>query len=122
VLPNQKTEQISKKIDYLGSTALIVGLVPMLLAFTWGGNKYAWSSIEIIGMFILSVVCLTAFYFIEKRADDPIVPLSIFKKADFNIAFVEIFLISAIVIGVLAFVPMYLQAVVGKTASQAGHY
>ena len=44
------------RIDYIGSTLLVAAAVPLLLGLSWGGNTYAWTSPEIIGMFAFSLV------------------------------------------------------------------
>lgn len=119
-LPNEKPEQTSKKVDIWGAITFTVGLAPMLLVLTWGGNKYDRGSPQILTMLGSSVVLLILFAFIEKHASDPIIPLSLFKKSDFNISSIEMFLINAIVLAIMAFLPMFLQVVVGQTASHTG--
>ncbi len=42
VMPNFKAEGQRKPIDYPGTIAIILALVPMLLAFAWAGNTYSW--------------------------------------------------------------------------------
>lgn len=46
--PNIKNRTQRKRIDFAGAALLIVALVPMLLAFTWGGKTYAWNSVQIM--------------------------------------------------------------------------
>lgn len=120
VLPAFKDEADHKKIDYLGALTLIVALVPLLLAFTWAGNKYTWDTIQIIGMLVFSAVMLIVFGFIETKAVDPIVPMTLFKKSIFNFSAIELFLISAVMIGAAIFIPLFVQGVVGTSASQSG--
>lgn len=119
-LPSYKPDQERKKIDFLGAGALIIALVPLLLAFTWGGTDYDWNSIQIIGMFVFSIAMIAAFLFFETKAEDPIIPLSLFHRSVFNYSAVETFLMAAIMMGVSIFVPLFVQGVVGKSASQSG--
>ena len=120
VLPAHKAVQERKRIDYLGAVTLVIGLIPMLLAFTWGGKDYAWNSAVIICMFAFSLVMLTAFVFIERKAADPIIPMSLFQNSIFNLSAIEIFLISGIMMGAIAFLPLFIQGVIGSSASKSG--
>lgn len=81
-----------KKIDYLGSLFLVLTIIPLLLAFTWAGNEYAWSSIQIVTLFSFSVLSLVAFLFTEKRAGKPRSSLvSVSKRCFLSIQFHWIF-------------------------------
>lgn len=119
-LPSHQTNHEVKKIDYLGALTLITCLVPMLLSFTWGGNRYNWSSGQILGMFSVSIVMLLLFIFIEKKAVEPIIPLSLFKDAIFNVSCIEMFLINGILMGASIFLPLFVQSVIGTSASKSG--
>lgn len=35
---------------------LVLGIVPMLLAFTWAGSTYAWTSPQVLGLLLLAAV------------------------------------------------------------------
>lgn len=119
VLPSHKAEE-RKKVDYFGAVALIIALVPMLLAFTWAGKDYAWNSVQIIGMLIFSVVMLIVFAVIEMKAEDPIIPMTLFKNSVFNFSAIEMFLISAVMMGAAIFIPLFVQEVTGSSASKSG--
>jgi EmrB/QacA subfamily drug resistance transporter len=109
-----------KPIDYPGMVTLIGTLAPALLVITWGGNTYAWASAEIVGLIALSVVSLVAFLMIEKRASDPILPLYIFKEPIVSLASAGLFIMSLGMFGVISFLPLFLQAVIGMSASNSG--
>lgn len=109
-----------KRIDYLGAAALIMALIPLLLGFTWGGNKYDWNSVQIISMFVFSLIMLLIFLLIERKAADPIIPLSLFKSSIFNFSAIEMFLVNSIIMGASIFIPLFVQGVVGKSASKSG--
>jgi MFS family permease len=71
-------------------------------------------------MFVFSIAMLIAFLFIETKVDDPIIPLSLFHSSIFNYSAIEIFLMAAIMMGASIFIPLFVQGVVGKSASQSG--
>ncbi len=109
-----------KPIDYPGMVTLIGTLAPALLVITWGGSTYAWASAEIVGLGALAVVSLAAFLMIEKRSSDPILPLYIFKEPIVSLASAGLFIMSLGMFGVISFLPLFLQAVIGMSASNSG--
>lgn len=120
VLPSHQEIQERKKIDYLGAVSLTIALIPMLLAFTWGGKNYDWNSIQILSMLVFSLLMLIVFAIIETKATDPIIPLSLFKSSVFNFSALEMFLLSAVMIGSVIFIPLYVQSIIGSSASKSG--
>lgn len=108
------------KIDLPGIFTMIVGVVSLLLALTFGGKDYAWGSWQIIGLFILAAVAITAFIVIESRVAEPILPVSLFKNRTFTVLNGIGFLMSVGMFGAIMFVPLYMQGVVGVSASQSG--
>ncbi|MBI0584134.1 MAG: MFS transporter [Methanomassiliicoccus sp.] len=110
----------SLPIDFLGMTALAGALVPALLVVTWGGSTYDWTSAIIMGMTVLSVLSLTAFILIERRAADPILPLRLFREPIFTLGCGGLFVIALGMFGVITYLPLFLQAVVGMSASNSG--
>ncbi len=117
--PNQ-VSNTSKRIDYPGMVTLATALTPALLVMTLGGSNYAWESIEVIGMTMLSIASLIAFVLIERRAEDPILPLHLFKEPIFTLGSAGLLIMSMGLFGVIAFLPMFLQAVIGMSATSSG--
>lgn len=117
--PNQ-VKDTTKHIDYPGMVTLASTLVPALLVMTWGGNTYAWVGSEIIGLTTLSIVSLFAFMMIERRAEDPILPLHLFKEPIFTLGSVGLLIISMGLFGVISYLPLFLQSVIGMSASNSG--
>jgi EmrB/QacA subfamily drug resistance transporter len=108
------------KIDYLGSAALVLWSVPLLLAVSFGGNELAWDSWQIIALFAFAAVMLAAFIVIELRAAEPIISPRLFKSSIFTISTVTTFLLSAGMFGAIAFLPYFVQDVLGETATNSG--
>ncbi len=109
-----------RSIDYSGAVTLVLGLVPFLLALVWGGNQYAWNSIQEISLFILSVVFISAFIFIEGKAKEPILPLSLFRNNIFLISVIIIFLTGLGMFGTILYIPLFAQNVIGVSATNSG--
>ncbi|MEH7301476.1 MFS transporter, partial [Neobacillus drentensis] len=79
-----KHENVGKKdkvsIDYLGIVTLIPAIVLLLLGLTFGGDKFEWLSTKSYLIFGGSIVLFILFGFIEKKAEEPILDLSLFKN------------------------------------------
>jgi EmrB/QacA subfamily drug resistance transporter len=118
--PNIRPEARARHIDFLGAGLLLLGVVPLLLALSWGGNSYAWDSPIIIGLFIFSAVMLVIFGLAESRALEPIIPLNLFKNSIVSWSIVAMMLMSAGMFGTILFIPLYIQGVIGTNATQSG--
>jgi EmrB/QacA subfamily drug resistance transporter len=119
-LPRFEGTSGTKAIDYRGAAVLTVALVPLILAFSWAGTTYGWTSPPITGMFCFSAVMLVLFYRIEKKVPDPIMPLSIYKNPVLNVSLVVSFLAGAVMFCGLIYIPLFVQGVVGTSATDSG--
>ncbi len=107
-------------IDYLGVVTLVAGTVPLLLAFSWAGTQYAWGSWQIISLFSFSVVMLIIFFLVEMRATEPIISPQLFKNSIFTVSTIAMFLVSAGMFGAILYLPLFVQGVLGNTATDSG--
>ena len=107
-------------IDYLGVVTLIAGTVPLLLAFSWAGTQYDWGSWQIISLFAFSIVMLVIFFLVETRAVEPIISPQLFKNSIFTVSTAAMFLVSAGMFGAILYLPLFVQGVLGNTATDSG--
>ena len=107
-------------VDYLGIVTLVGAMAPALLTLTWGGTTYAWTSPEILGMIALSAVMLVAFVAVERRAADPLLPFRLFREPILTLGSAGLFIMSLGMFGVVGFLPLFLQAVMGMSATNSG--
>ncbi len=107
-------------IDYLGAFTLVAGTIPLLLAFSWAGTQYAWGSWQIISLFTFSVVMLIIFVLIEMRAVEPIISPRLFKNSIFVVSVIATFLVSAAMFGAILYLPLFVQGVLGDSATNSG--
>ena len=119
VLP-KAVRRIQHKIDYIGAATLVAGAVPLLLAFSWAGTQYAWDSWQIIGLFAFAAVMLVLFFWIETRAAEPIISPRLFKNSIFLVSTIAMFLVSAGMFGAILFLPLFIQGVIGDSATNSG--
>lgn len=118
VRPNTENE----KIDYYGAALLALTTVPLMLALSWGGTQYPWLSPEIIGMIAFSLVAGAAFFIIEVRTPQPILPLRYFTDRVISISLAATFLTGFGMFGAIVFVPLYFQGVLGLSATTSGSF
>lgn len=109
-----------RSIDYLGAALLVAGIVPMLLGFTWAGSTYPWLSSPIVGLFGFSAVMLLAFIWVEQRATEPILPLSLFRNDIVAVSSISAFLAGVGMFGTLLFIALFVQGVLGQSATRSG--
>lgn len=107
-------------VDYMGAAALIGALSPTLLALLWGGVEYDWSSPVIIGLFVAGASLTAVFLWAENRAAEPIIPLELFGGRVFAVSMVAVFLSGAAMFSLTAYLPLFMQAVVGLSATNSG--
>jgi EmrB/QacA subfamily drug resistance transporter len=120
--PNFRPDNLKHNIDYPGLVILILTVVPIMLALSWGGVEYPWSSLQIIGMFVFSAVALILFIFAEKRSKEPILPLSLFRNRIVAISELVIFFTAFGMFGGIIFIPLFFQGVLGATATTSGSF
>jgi hypothetical protein len=91
-----------------------------LLALTLGGTRYPWDSPLIVGLFAGSAAALAIFIWVERRATQPILPLHLFAIPTFRTAALGSFVMSMAFLGVVMFMPLFMQVVQGVSATQSG--
>jgi EmrB/QacA subfamily drug resistance transporter len=114
------TPTIRHRIDYLGAGLLAGGVSALILVTTWGGSEYAWGSATIIGLAAVGIALLVLFVWRETRAEEPILPLSLFRSSVFSIANSMGFTIGMTLFGAIIFIPLYLQLVYGASPTSSG--
>lgn len=106
-------------IDWWGSSALVLGLVPLLLALNWGGSEYGWTSPIILGLVALSLGALAVFVFLERRAAEPIIDIALFADRSFRASTLTLLFSGSGMFGSIMFVPLYLQFARGASAASS---
>ncbi|HVW80169.1 MAG TPA: MDR family MFS transporter [Mycobacteriales bacterium] len=112
--------KVEHKIDYLGAAVLSVAVTALILMLTWGGVNYAWGSATIIGLGVGALVLFAIFVRIEQRAEEPIVPLSLFRNSVFRTSFITGGTVGFSMFGALTFLPLFLQVVHGASPTASG--
>ena len=116
-LPHEPRKAV---IDTWGIVTMSLGVTAVLLAVSWGGTSYPWSSPVIIGLFVAGTLLLTAFVYVELRVAEPVVPLRLFRTSIFTFANLGAFGMSMVMFGSIIYVPIYAQGVLAVNASTSG--
>ncbi len=107
-------------IDVAGTLLLLTGTVALLVALLEGGILWAWLSVPSIGLVVGSVVLLTAFVLVERRAPEPVLPLWVFGHRVVGATMLVGLVVGVLLLGLTSYVPLYAQGVLGSGAVVAG--
>jgi EmrB/QacA subfamily drug resistance transporter len=118
-LPFVRSGARLRDIDWVGTGLLFAALTPLLVALSMT-RDHAWVSAQILGLFIASGVALVAFYFVERKAEHPVVPFQLFKLNVFAVPAVISFFSGVGMFGAVIFVPLLYQGVLGTSATNSG--
>jgi len=116
-VPHTKVRQ---RIDFWGAGALTLGLVPLLIVAEQG-REWGWDSTASIAMYVIGVVSLVAFVFVERRMGDAaLLPMRLFRRPVFALTNVINFIMGVGMFGMMMSLPLYLQIVKGATPTESG--
>lgn len=108
------------EVDYAGMALIGIASTCLVLATSWAGSTYEWTSPVIIGLIIASLVAGFSFFAVERRAAEPIMPTQLFGKRNFNLTTAAGLITGIAMFGAMAYMPTYLQMVTGANATQSG--
>ena len=108
------------KLDYPGAVLLIAATSTLLLALSWGGVHYGWGSAPILTLLAASVVLWLLFVLRLRSAAEPLIPLVLFGNQVVRTATLAACFGMGTFIGLTIYMPIYLEGVLGLSASQSG--
>jgi EmrB/QacA subfamily drug resistance transporter len=108
------------RIDFAGAFSLMLGTSALLIGLTSGGRDWAWLSFQSILIFAVAVTALAAFLLVERLAREPLLPLSLFKNRLILVSGLAALLVGGVMIGIVTYVPLFVQGVLGSSATVAG--
>jgi len=117
------------RIDFAGAIALVVAVVPLLLALSLGRNSayevaehggYRWASAQILGLFGVAVAGAIAFVAIERRVAEPVIDLALFRSRPFLMGNLSAFTMGLCFLGSIVYLPVFMVNVVGLSATDSG--
>jgi EmrB/QacA subfamily drug resistance transporter len=110
-----------RRIDFVGAILIAAATICLLLGLTWGSNKdFAWDSAQVIGILGASAVLFILFIVVERFAAEPIIPLDLFRNRNFTMAAIISLVQFSALVGLIIYLPLYLQGILGESATSAG--
>jgi len=103
--------QVRGKLDWPGAMALAAGTALLLVGS--GGTLPAY-------FLPLGAAAVIAFIVIERRATDPILDLQLMARRHIAVAMMSAVLLGAVLMGLVNYLPLYVQGVLGETPTMAG--
>ncbi|MBP1933792.1 MDR family MFS transporter [Ammoniphilus resinae] len=116
----ESSEKKERIIDYSGALTFTIGMTALLYALLSGGNEIPWNSKAMYFLFGVALVFLALFIRIQLRHPEPMVPLGLFKYRDLAVSNLVSFFMSAILIGLTAYLPLWIQGVLEMGATSSG--
>ncbi len=119
VIPESRAPGTTRGYDAEGAIAITLGLMALVFtlikADTWG-----WTSVQTLAGFAGAAVLIAAFVLVERRHENPLVPLRIFSNRSLAASDATMLVVAAGLFGVFLFCTLYLQQVLGYSALETG--
>lgn len=109
-----------QKIDWLGAVTLIGAVVCLMFSLELGGQKFDWSSWQIISLFAGFTVLFLLFLGVERKAEEPIISFKMFQNRLFAGSTIVAFFYGATFMAATVYIPIFVQGVYGGTATNSG--
>lgn len=116
----RRAERVSHAIDYTGTGLLALALSSIVLFSDLGGVTFPWTSLPMIALAIGSLIMLIAFVAVERRAAEPVLPLSLFRNRTFTLTAMIGLIVGFALFGSVTYIPLFLQVVNGATPTGSG--
>ena len=105
---------LAVRVDWLGASLLFAGISGLLIALGGDVGASAW------WLAAASLGLLGGFAAVERRAANPILPVDLLRNPLIARTIVVVFLGGMALFGGITFIPLFVQGVMGATATQAG--
>ena len=101
------------RVDWAGAVLMFSGVSALLLALGGEAGGAGW-------WLLAAIALLGTFYIVERRVAEPIMPVGLFSTPVVTRTLAVVFLLGVSMFGAIAFIPLFVQVVIGGTATQAG--
>jgi len=108
------------QLDILGAVLMVVATVSLMLALTFGGIRFAWSSAPILGLLGVSVAFWALFGLRLAKAHEPLIPVELLANQVVRMGTLSAFFGMGTYIGLTIYMPVYFETVSGLSASNSG--
>ena len=118
VVPESRS-MLHTRLDVPGAITSTIAMVSIVFAIIEGIQK-GWGDPLIVGSFIVAVVSAVLFIIIERRTEQPLLPMAFFRQRDFTGSMVGMFFIMFALMGVMFYMPQFFQIAQGVSATGSG--
>ena len=116
----ERVDRSKVSVDYAGAALLTLGTALVVLGLLEGGQAWAWTAWQTPAVFGGALVLLAAFVVVERRVEQPVLPLWVFGSSVLRVTSALSFLVGALLIGLSSYVPTLGQEVLGASAILSG--
>src|ERR1700721_770898 len=113
------TKRERMKLDAAGAILANLACTAAVFAFS-SGPEAGWVSFTTIGSAAVGLVAFVAFAFVERSAENPVVPFNLFFDRNRLATFAAIFPAGGVLFTVTVLVAIYVQDIMGYSALRAG--
>lgn len=107
------------KLDVTGALLATLGCASAVLVFTQGPAR-GWGDVFVLAAGVATVLFFAGFFAVERSADHPIVPLSVFDNRNRVATFLSLFLAGGVMLSATVMIGLYVQDAMGYSALLAG--
>jgi EmrB/QacA subfamily drug resistance transporter len=108
------------RIDAIGALIMVCAAILLLLALSWGGRDYAWTSVRIVSLLAASALLWAIFGWHLTRLEEPFLPLSVLGNNVVRRAALAGACNMGTLVGMTIYVPLYFDAHLNLSAGQSG--
>ncbi|EGO18747.1 hypothetical protein SERLADRAFT_364217 [Serpula lacrymans var. lacrymans S7.9] len=119
--PSSTLREKWERMDWLGNFIVIASTTSCIIALTWGGVQYPWSSARVLVPLILGLVGLFVFIVYESYVPKyPMIPFSLLSTVTGASGFLQTFVMPILLICIVYYLPVYFQACKGASPVASG--
>ncbi|MCC2097324.1 MAG: MFS transporter [Hyphomicrobiales bacterium] len=108
------------RLDAIGALLMMAATTLLLLAVSWGGVRYSWTSPQIAGLAIAAIVAWALLAIRLRTAPEPLIPIAILSNQVVRMATLCSFFAIGSYVGIAVYLPVYLQTIGSMTVADAG--
>ena len=120
--PSTGRASAGHRLDILGMATLVIAIVALLLGLSWGAAQYGWASPQVSGLLAVAATMTAVFIVVELRAQDPIMPLAMYRNRVVSLALFASLCTGFGMFGSIVFIPLFFQGVLGASATSSGSF
>jgi EmrB/QacA subfamily drug resistance transporter len=116
----RRAPHTDRSIDWGGAALLAASSTSLLLGLVWGSSQYRWGSAHVLGALVAATVLFGTFLAYERRVKETILPFGLLHNRVVASSLLCMALVGMAMFGTISFVPLFVQGVVGTSATSSG--